>query len=279
MHALDYAYDGLRPTLRCSPPTSTAPTPACSSRAGPRTTPSASGRRRRRHPRLPRPRLLPRGLAGYRYASSPRSRRPRPSRPPRRGAGAGEPRGRFRLAWGFSSARRQTFSVSPGGGRTLLLALEHAQEGLGSDRTFTRASADWAEYLSLPWSRHVLQARLFAGGAGGDTPAQGAFSLGGDAPGDIAFSVDAAPAPARLPAQRRARRPGAARRAGVPLPAPRDRRAAATRRPALRAPAPRRALRRRRQRLGRRRRPRRPPAHRASAPSCASTSSSRTSRR
>jgi outer membrane protein assembly factor BamA len=105
--------------------------------------------------------------------------------------------GSFRLGWSFSGARRQTFSISPEGGRSLLLALEGAHEGLGSERTFTRASADWVEYLPLPPRRHVLQARFFAGGSGGDTPPQGAFTLGGESPGDIALSIDDTSLPLR----------------------------------------------------------------------------------
>jgi hypothetical protein len=98
--------------------------------------------------------------------------------------------GAARLAWEYSSARRQAYSISPGGGRTLVLALERSQEGYGSDISFTRAAADWTEYLTLPWDRQVLQARLFVGGAGGETPGQGAFGLGGGSAGDLPYSVD-----------------------------------------------------------------------------------------
>jgi outer membrane protein assembly factor BamA len=43
----------------------------------------------------------------------------------------------------------------------------------------------------------VLQARLFAGGAGGDAPPQGAFALGGESPGDVSLALEAPSLPLR----------------------------------------------------------------------------------
>ncbi len=98
--------------------------------------------------------------------------------------------GSARLAWAYTNAHRQTFSISPEDGRRIELGLERYQEGFGSDRSFTRATFDWNEYIALPLPRNVLAARLFVGSARGDTPRQGTFGLGGDAPGDIAFALD-----------------------------------------------------------------------------------------
>jgi hypothetical protein len=98
--------------------------------------------------------------------------------------------GSTRAAWGFSSAHRQAFSISPADGATVALGLERYQEGLGSDLSFTRASADWAQFLALPARDHVLAARLFVGGASGEVPAQGAFLLGGGSPGDVSYALD-----------------------------------------------------------------------------------------
>ncbi len=193
MHTLDYAYDGLRPTLRLLS-TDFDRTWAGLVRDGAGGSADYSERERTvgveaalSFPGFERSQTI---AAGYRYrhlsALSPPA--------PLAGSPSGEPTrgslGAARLSWAWSSARRQTFSISPEGGRTLLLAVERAQEGLGSGRSYTRATADWSEYLPLPWSRHVLQARLFAGGAGGDPPAQGAFALGGDSPGDVSYALD-----------------------------------------------------------------------------------------
>jgi hypothetical protein len=98
--------------------------------------------------------------------------------------------GSTRLTWSISSAHRQRFSISPEEGLGVSLGLERFQEGLGSDYSFTRAVADWTQYLGLPRRHHVLAARLFLGGADGEVPPQGAFLLGGDATGDISFSLD-----------------------------------------------------------------------------------------
>jgi hypothetical protein len=98
--------------------------------------------------------------------------------------------GSSRLSWSYASAHRQAFSVSPEDGQRIELGLERAQQGLGADRSFTTFTLDWQGYAALAGSRQVLAARLFVGGSTGETPPQGAFSLGGDAPGDIARTVD-----------------------------------------------------------------------------------------
>jgi outer membrane translocation and assembly module TamA len=100
------------------------------------------------------------------------------------------PLGSTRLAWAFSNAHLQDLSISPADGRRVAVGLERYQEGFGSDCSFTRAVFDWSEYLSLPSPRHVLAVRLFLGGASGEVPPQGAFRLGGEAPGDIGYDLD-----------------------------------------------------------------------------------------
>lgn len=134
---------------------------------------------------------------GYEYRHVSALSEPPPVAPSHDKAPATGALGAARLGWTYSSARRQPYSISPGDGRGVALALAHAQEGLGSERTFTRASAGWAEYLPLPVRRHVLLARLFAGTAAGDVPPQGAFALGGGSPGDVVLNVDDAFLPLR----------------------------------------------------------------------------------
>ena len=61
----------------------------------------------------------------------------------------------------------------------------------GSDFEFTKYSADWHEYLNLPWMQHhVLLVRAFAGTSTGQAPTQGAYQLGGDNPGDITLGLN-----------------------------------------------------------------------------------------
>lgn len=192
MHTLAYDYDGLRPTLSLLS--------ADVDRTYADLVPTPAGYRdyteRERIAGLEAALAVPGFEAsqalslGYRYRHlTARSPSPAVPPPPDEEPATGS-LGAFRLGWAYSSARRQTFSISPEGGRTLRLALEHAQEGFGSGRTFTRASADWSEYLPLPARRHVLLARLFGGTSGGETPAQGAYALGGEPVGDVALSVD-----------------------------------------------------------------------------------------
>jgi outer membrane protein assembly factor BamA len=100
------------------------------------------------------------------------------------------PLGSSHLAWFFSNAHRHPLSISPAGGRHVDLYLEHYQEGFGSEYTFTQASLDWNEYITLPSPRHVLAARLFVGGLTGGPPQQGLFSLGGGAPGNVESGPD-----------------------------------------------------------------------------------------
>lgn len=97
--------------------------------------------------------------------------------------------GSARISWRFNNAHRSRYSISPEAGRSLEVGVERFQPELGSDATFTRWTGDWIEYLPLPARHHVLQARLFVGGSKGDSPAQGAFRLGGDNPGDITHAL------------------------------------------------------------------------------------------
>jgi outer membrane protein assembly factor BamA len=198
VHALAYAYDGLRPTLSLlssdldrtyvdllATPSGAADYTERERTFGAQVTLSFPGFESSQAVSL-----------GYRYRYLSALSAPLPAAPAAETPATGS-LGATRLAWAFSSARRQEFSISPEGGRTLQLALELALEGLGSERSFTRASADWVEYLRLPWRRHVLQARLFTGSSGGDVPLQGAFALGGESPGDVSLSFDDASLPLR----------------------------------------------------------------------------------
>jgi len=187
---LDYTYGGLLPALRL------AASDADVAHAG--LVPVDGGRadyvERRRDAgleaafplgSLEAPRTL---TVGYRYrelsALSPL--------PP--GAGgplpAHGPLGAARLGWSTDATERPAGAISAERGRRVALGLERAQKGLGSESSFTRAVADWVEYLPLPPRHHALQARLVAGAAGGETPLQGAFRLGGDPPGEIAYRLD-----------------------------------------------------------------------------------------
>ena len=94
-----------------------------------------------------------------------------------------------RLVYLFNSSRQYAYSISPEQGRTLELGAERFDRALGSDFEYTKYSADWHEYLSLPWKHHVLLARVFAGTSTGQAPPQGAYQLGGDNPGDITLSL------------------------------------------------------------------------------------------
>lgn len=95
-----------------------------------------------------------------------------------------------RVSYLFNSAKRYNFSISPEQGRTLELGYERLDRAIGSDFDLNKYTADWHEYINLPWQHHVLQARAFAGRAIGQDFPQGAFQLGGDMPGDITLSID-----------------------------------------------------------------------------------------
>ncbi len=95
-----------------------------------------------------------------------------------------------RVSYQFNNAKQYGFSISPEDGRTIEFGLERFERSLGSDFNISKYTADWHEYLSLPWQHHVLQARAFAGFSRGDVIPQGAYQLGGDNPGDSTIPVD-----------------------------------------------------------------------------------------
>jgi outer membrane protein assembly factor BamA len=192
MHGADYAYDGLRPTLRLS------------SSDVDRTYGDLLQDARGSADYTERRRTLGADLVfdfpgfdssqaitlGYRYRENS-ALTPLPPWPGYDGVQpATGPLGSTQLSWAFSNAHRQPLSISRTGGRQLEFQLEHYQEGFGSEYTFTRASLDWNEYVALPAPRHVLAARLFLGGIGGGPPQQGVFTLGGNAPGGIEYALD-----------------------------------------------------------------------------------------
>lgn len=192
MHLADYAYDGLRPTLRLYSWDFDRTYGGLLRDAGGAADYTERARSLGAEATLAFPGFdFSQAItAGYRY----RELSGLTPLPPWDGYGGTLPAigslGSARLGWAFSSASRQSYSISPEDGRRISLGLERYQRGLGSDRSFTRATLDWSEYLALPAPRHVLVARAFLGGAAGDAPPQGAFSLGGDAPGDIGYALD-----------------------------------------------------------------------------------------
>jgi Tol biopolymer transport system component len=93
-----------------------------------------------------------------------------------------------RASYLYNSARRYAFSISPEQGRTFEVGAERFDPALGSDFEYTKYTADWYEFLSLPWKHQVLLARAFAGTSTGQAPPQGAYQLGGDNPGDITLT-------------------------------------------------------------------------------------------
>jgi hypothetical protein len=95
-----------------------------------------------------------------------------------------------RVMYLFNNARRYGFSISPEDGRTIEVGYMQYDKALGSDFNITKYSADWHEYIDLPWKHYVLLARAFAGTSTGDTIPQGAFQVGGDNPGDTLIQVD-----------------------------------------------------------------------------------------
>jgi hypothetical protein len=98
--------------------------------------------------------------------------------------------GSARLSWQFNGAHRYPYSISPEDGRSVELGVERFAAALGSDAAFTRATGDWIEYLPLPGRHHVLQGRVFLGLSSGEPPAQGAYQLGGDTPGDLTYTIE-----------------------------------------------------------------------------------------
>jgi outer membrane protein insertion porin family len=94
------------------------------------------------------------------------------------------------LSYRYNNARRYAFSISPEDGRTIEVGTQRFDEALGSDFEFTKYTADWYEFMSLPWKHHVMLLHGFGGTSTGAAPPQGAYQLGGDNPGDITLSLD-----------------------------------------------------------------------------------------
>ncbi|MHB8844795.1 MAG: TolB family protein [Nitrospirota bacterium] len=95
-----------------------------------------------------------------------------------------------RVSWLWNSTRKYPFSISPEDGRMLEFGYERFDGSLGSDYEYSRYSADWQEYLGLPFKHQVLLARAYAGTSTGQPPPQGAYQLGGDTLGDITMTLD-----------------------------------------------------------------------------------------
>jgi WD40 repeat protein len=192
MYWADYAYDGLRPTLRLSSSDFDRTYGGLLQDAHG----SADYTERRRSigadvsldfPGFDSSQAI---TVGYRYRELS-GLTPVPPWPGYNGVQpATGPLGSTHLSWAFSNAHLLPLSISPTDGRRLEFGLEHYQEGLGSEYTFTQASLDWNEYVALPAPRHVLATRLFVGGIDGGPPQQGVFSLGGNAPGGIEYALD-----------------------------------------------------------------------------------------
>jgi hypothetical protein len=80
----------------------------------------------------------------------------------------------------YTDARRFVRSISPEEGRTVSLSLGAAGPAIGSDYALERAQASIAEYLRVPWTRHVVLAVHLAGGvADGTIGGRAPFELGG----------------------------------------------------------------------------------------------------
>lgn len=95
-----------------------------------------------------------------------------------------------RVSYLFNNSRRYGFSISPEQGRTVEIGCERLDKSLGGDFELSKYTADWHEYINLPWMHHVLLARAFVGASTGRLLPQRAFQLGGDDPGDITIQVD-----------------------------------------------------------------------------------------
>src|SRR6266540_2825546 len=91
-----------------------------------------------------------------------------------------------------SATERKTYprSISPEGGRTIALGYEKLDTWLGSDFKVAKYTADWHEYIDLPFQHQVLLFRGFGGFSRGQTLPQRAFQLGGDLPGNTVIPVD-----------------------------------------------------------------------------------------
>lgn len=191
MHVADYAYDGLRPTLRlASSDIDRTYTGLFRDDDG-----SVDYTERARAVGV-EARLDVPGFAssqavslGYRYRELSGLGTPPPGTAQQTLPAVGG-FGSSRLGWSFSSARLQPLAISPAEGRRVELGVERYQKGFGSELSYTRFSLDWGEYVALPWARAVLATRLYLGGANGRLPQQGVFGLGGDSPGDIAHELD-----------------------------------------------------------------------------------------
>ena len=86
----------------------------------------------------------------------------------------------------YTDARRFVRSISPEEGRTITLALGVAGPAIGSDYALSRAQAAIAEYLRVPWTRHVVLAVRLAGGvADGTIGGRAPFTLGGVSAPDV----------------------------------------------------------------------------------------------
>ncbi len=94
-----------------------------------------------------------------------------------------------RASYLFNNARQYGFSISPEQGRTIELGYERMDASLGGDYELDKYTADWHEYINFPWTHHVLLARAFAGASTGEVIPQRAFQLGGDNPGDATISI------------------------------------------------------------------------------------------
>jgi outer membrane protein assembly factor BamA len=95
-----------------------------------------------------------------------------------------------RASYLYNNAKQYGNSISPESGRTIELGYEQLDREFGSDFNVKKYTADWHEYVNFPWKHHVLLARAFAGTSSGDVIPQRAFQLGGDNPGDITITVD-----------------------------------------------------------------------------------------
>jgi len=192
MHSLEYAYDGLRPTLRLS--SSDDDRTYVNLLQDTRGSADYTERRRTVGAEIslgfPGPDCAQAFSLGYRYRElSPLT----PAAPWPDYEGAAPVTGALgsaRVGWTFSNAHRQPLSISLANGRRVSIQIERYQEGLGSSITSTVAALDWNEYVALPLPGHVLAARLFLGGMTGIPPQQGVFNLGGSHPGALDSSPD-----------------------------------------------------------------------------------------
>jgi Tol biopolymer transport system component len=94
-----------------------------------------------------------------------------------------------RVSYLYNDSHRYALSISPEEGRTIEVGAERFDQSFGSDLEFTKYTADWHEFLDMPWKHHVLLLRAFAGTSTGNGPPQGAYQLGGDSPGDITMTL------------------------------------------------------------------------------------------